>query len=213
MNPSRRKPTSCSVVPGSSLFGPSHYAKLLHFSSFLSLSSFFFLPRFSSSFPFFFSTCFCLSFFFSLLFWFPLLSPCTPSLPFPFSLFPFFSLFFYFLHRILFPLNLVWDQVVVTHALMCHPLTLSPMHEAMWSYTWPSCHGRRAMWHYATCHHAIRLPWTFAICTVTVVYRIKEKNFKFTRVFTFSPTKKNFVLEIYTHIHSSLMHMQQSFYH
>ena len=31
--------------------------------------------------------------------------------------------------------------MVVTHALMCQPLTLSPMHEAMWLYT---------------CHHAIR---------------------------------------------------------
>ena len=156
MNRSRRKPTSCSVVPGSSPSRPAHCTTLLPFflipfPLFLFLSSSFFF--FLSIFLFYL---FLFVFFFSLIFWFPLLSPRTPSLPFPFSLFPFFSLFFYFLHRILFPLNLVWDQVVVTHALMCHPLTLSPMHEAMWSHTWPSCHGRGAMWHYATCHHAIR---------------------------------------------------------
>ena len=107
MNRSRMKPTSCSVVPGSSPSGSAHSPTLLPFPlSFPSIpfisSSFFLL--FSSSFPFFFSPCFCLFFF--LLFWFPLLSPHA-HLPFHlcflFSPFPPFSLFFYFLHRTSFP--------------------------------------------------------------------------------------------------------------
>ena len=152
MNRSRRKPTSCSAVSGSSSSGSAHCEILLPFPLSFPFSSFFF----SLLLHFCFSFLLVSVFFFSLLFWFPLLSPRSPSLPFPFPLFHFFSFIFYFIHQTLFPLKLVWDQVVVTQALMCHPLTLSPMHEAMWSYTWPSFHGRGAMWHHATCHHAIR---------------------------------------------------------
>ena len=88
MNRSRRKPTSCSPVPGSSPSGSAHCA-ILSFSSFLSLSSFsFFLIflLFSSflhfSFPLSFSfPPFPFSFFFS----FPLAPrPHPPSTNIPF---------------------------------------------------------------------------------------------------------------------------------
>ena len=162
MNQSRRKPTSCRAVPGSSPSESTLCMTILHFPI-----SFHFLPHFSSL--FFFLSFFLFSLFlfsFSLLFWFPLLSPdahllfhfCFFFSPFPpFSLSYFYFSFFFsiFSTEQLFLLKLVWDQVVVTHALTCHPLTLSPMHEAMWSYIWPSCHGRCAIWHHATCHHAI----------------------------------------------------------
>ena len=96
MNWSMRKPTSCSAVPGSSPSGPAHYTTLLPFP--LSFPS---LPFLSSSFLFSFLLPFRfyflpVSIFFSLLFWFPLLYPCTPSLPFPFSIFPFFFFLFLF---------------------------------------------------------------------------------------------------------------------
>ena len=113
MNRSRRKPTSCSSVLGSSPSGSAHCTTLLHFPlSFPSLpfpSSSFFFP-FLIPFRFLFSPCLCFFFlsysgFLSSL---PMHTlPSSYAFSFPHFLLSLsylsFSLFFYFIHRTSFP--------------------------------------------------------------------------------------------------------------
>ena len=173
MNRSRRKPTSCSTVPGSSLSRSTHCETLLPFP--LSFSSLLFL---SSSFFFFFLLSFSFLSFLSLfLSCSPLLLQTSP-----------------FIHACI---CMYFDPWLT----MCHPTLVASknvkfrlsrnskkfIQATKFHKTNPTVRSVSSSEIYKTS--------MFSTCTVATIYCF-VKNFEVIMVFTFSPTKKNYALEI-----------------